>query len=140
MSNYLSLLLCLIVLVIILTIGFVSYKYSEEQSVVRSVYEQLSHEMAAAGYLDPAVAAYYQEFLRKKGFEQDTPFFYASHTNPANRAERPRYGEVLSQKNFVELSVQVKPSFSTQLVSFFRTGEATLTFRNMRVSQYIPEE
>ncbi|MBO8163925.1 MAG: hypothetical protein H0Z34_09455 [Brevibacillus sp.] len=140
MSNYLSLLLCLIVLVIVLTLGMVSYKYSEEQSVVRSVYEQLSREMAAAGYLDPAVADYYQAFLRKKGFEQETPFFFASHTSPLDRAIRPRYGEVRSEEHFVELEVRVEPSFTTQLIQLFRAGEATLMFRNMRVSQYIPEE
>ncbi|GED32388.1 hypothetical protein P9G84_13760 [Brevibacillus centrosporus] len=139
MSEYSSSLLSLLTFVILFTLSAITFVYEEEQAAVRTVHLQVIKEMAGAGYLDPAVSAYYSDRLRQEGFDNLIgAFFTASHTDPMNRALKPVYSQVDPHVNFVHLETRVKPSFSTEIVNWLRTGNGDFLFRNDRESQYIP--
>lgn len=139
MSEYSSSLFSLLTFVLLFTLSAITYVYEEEQAAVRTIHVQVIKEMAGAGYLDPAVSTYYSNQLKKEGFDDSTgEFFVASRKDPANRALKPVYSQVDPSVNFVHLETRVKPSFSTQIVNWLRTGQGDFLFRNDRESQYIP--
>lgn len=141
MSNYISVLICLFVFLVVSTLSTVSYLYEEEQALVRSIHEQLMREMASDGYLDQTIAHYYEQALQKEGFETTAgPFFLASHTNPNARATKAVFGLVYPAKNFVELETRVRPTFTTSLITWLQTGSGDIIFHNQRESQFIPNE
>ncbi|MGG4499150.1 hypothetical protein [Brevibacillus reuszeri] len=139
MSEFSSNLLSLFTFLIVFTLAVITYVYDEEQSAVRAIHVQTIKEMAGAGYLDPVVSAYYESQLEKLGFDRSKgPFFIASHKDQNNRATKPVYSQVDPKKNFVSLETRVKPSFSTQMINWLRTGDGDFRYINDRESQYIP--
>lgn len=141
MSEYSSSLFSLLAFVLVFTFGTISYVYGEEQAAVRAVHVQVIKEMAGAGYLDSAISDYYTNQLKKEGFKTSTgAFFTPSHRDPSNRAVKPLYGQVNPRENFVHLETRVKPSFTTQMINWLKTGQGDFLFRNDRESQYIPHE
>ncbi|MDC0764240.1 hypothetical protein POF51_26325 [Brevibacillus sp. AG] len=139
MSEMLSSVISLYTFVILVTLAFISYVYEDEQAVARSIHVQVMKEMAGSGYLDPVVSAYYSKELEKEGLSKSTgAYFSPSHKDPSNRAMKPVYSEVDPKKNFVQLETRIKPSFTTVLINWLRTGNGDFHFINERESQYIP--
>ncbi len=138
MKQVLSFFLVLLIFVT-QTTGIVAVSVMEqEKAEVRNLFEQMLREMATVGYLDPAVASYYEQKLKSLGYQQSTPYFIASHTSPDQRAIRSIRGES-GDDNQVTLTVEVQPSAGVRVISILRTGDARFRFTGTRPSEYMPE-
>ncbi|WP_139490068.1 hypothetical protein [Brevibacillus dissolubilis] len=133
MSHYLSFLLSVLVLMIPSIGSTTVYVYQNQQATIHTVYQQLSEEVAKAGYLDPAVKQFYIDALRAKGFPSVS--IHASTESKAFRIVRPRYGQEPQAANLITLEMTVEPTSVTRLFSL-----EPIHWERQLISEYGKEE
>ncbi|MGG4456906.1 hypothetical protein ABEX29_01220 [Brevibacillus porteri] len=140
MKTVISILLSMLIFIIV-SVGIIGVsEIKNEQAEVRSVWGKMLREMAADGYLADSVVSHYSDYLKAQGYEQDFPYFQASHTNSNNRAIRPQHGKVATSDNIVRLSIEVEPKPFIKAIKFLRDGQPNFIFSDTRISEYLPIE
>lgn len=140
MKNMTGFLLALLFLVPFVVGIFGVSEIQQERAEVAKIFRDVLREMKAEGYLSAGTSAYYEQYLRDRGYEQSKPYFRASHTDPNRRAVRPTHGSVDPSKNEVMLTIEVEPKPFIKGITFLREAQPNFIFTGTRLSDYIREE